>query len=402
MNTSNLILLDPPHRKSFYPLSWSRPVATFRLGILTIAEKWALRFHAEVSHAVSGHLAHRFQPTLQEANHWVLGNVLPSPELCQIITQLSIGEVLTNQGNWIAGHFNRSQMQQYLDTGTLDGVKLQAAESYQIRSLQKLWELFQWNEFDLKEDFALITNGRSSAPIPAHVQCLGNELFIEAGAVLHPCTLNATTGPIYIGKHAEIMEGSLVRGGLALCEGAQLKMGSKIYGATTIGPQCRVGGEVNNSIFQGYSNKAHDGFLGNSIIGEWVNIGADTNASNLKNNYENVKQWDYSTNRFEKTGGLFCGLVMGDHSKCGINTMFNTGTVVGFGANVFGSGFPRQFIPDFAWGGASGFQTFGLSQFFTTAERVMERRGLNLSEQEKQLIAEIFQQSKEYRSWETE
>ncbi len=317
------------------------------------------------------------------------------------MAQLAVGELLSIGDERIAGHFNKQQMLDFLSVGMLHPPKIQFVEPYQVRRLAHLWELFQWNEFELEADFLRMTSGRISMPIPDHVKLSGNRIFVEEGALLQPCTINTTMGPIYIGHNAEVMEGCMIRGGLALCNDSQLKMGTKVYGATTIGPGCRVGGEVNNSIFQSNANKAHDGFLGNSLIGEWVNIGADTNASNLKNNYEWVKQWSYETRRFEKTNGLFCGLVMGDHAKCGINTMFNTGTVVGFGANVFGAGFPRQFIPDFAWGGASGFSTFTLNKFFQTAHQVMERRGQVMTDAEKNMISMIYEDTSEFRNWET-
>lgn len=401
MKTRNLILVDPFRRNAFYPLTWSRPVAGLRLGILTIAEKWALDFHAQTSHAVSGNLEPVYQPIIEDDNYWIIGNILPQTELCHSLAQLAVGELLSIGDERIAGHFNKQQMLDFLSVGMLHPPKIQFVEPYQVRRLAHLWELFQWNEFELEADFLRMTSGRISMPIPDHVKLSGNRIFVEEGALLQPCTINTTMGPIYIGHNAEVMEGCMIRGGLALCNDSQLKMGTKVYGATTIGPGCRVGGEVNNSIFQSNANKAHDGFLGNSLIGEWVNIGADTNASNLKNNYEWVKQWSYETRRFEKTNGLFCGLVMGDHAKCGINTMFNTGTVVGFGANVFGAGFPRQFIPDFAWGGASGFSTFTLNKFFQTAHQVMERRGQVMTDAEKNMISMIYEDTSEFRNWET-
>ena len=222
-------------------------------------------------------------------------------------------------------------------------------------------------------------------------------IFIEEGAKLEFVTLNASTGPIYIGKNAEIMEGSVIRGPFALCEEAQVKLASKVYGATTVGPYCRIGGEVNNSVLFGYSNKGHEGFLGNSVLGEWCNIGADSNNSNLKNNYEEVKLWSYETEGFEKTGLQFCGLMMGDHSKCGINTMFNTGTVVGVSTNIFGSGFPRNFVPSFSWGGASGFTTYITKKAFETARIAMARRHVDFDEQEAKILEHVFEETKKWR-----
>ncbi|MCR9081276.1 MAG: glucose-1-phosphate thymidylyltransferase, partial [Cyclobacteriaceae bacterium] len=225
-------------------------------------------------------------------------------------------------------------------------------------------------------------------------------IFIEEGAVIRASILNAEGGPIYIGKNTEIQEGSLIRGPFALCEGSTVNMGAKLRGDTTIGPHSKVGGEVSNSVIFGYSNKGHEGFLGNSVIGEWCNLGADTNTSNLKNNYAPVKLWDYIRGGFTNTGLQFCGLMMGDHSKCGINTMFNTGTVVGVGANIFGDGFPRNFIPSFAWGGAAGFSTFQFPKFLQTAQAVMQRRKVELGEKDQEMLQKVFDFSKNYRIWE--
>jgi UDP-N-acetylglucosamine diphosphorylase/glucosamine-1-phosphate N-acetyltransferase len=253
----------------------------------------------------------------------------------------------------------------------------------------------------LEKDFKLLTEGKSSANIKGNNTLIGEEnIFAESGAVVSASVINATTGPVYLAADSEIMEGCLVRGGLSLGEHAVLKMGAKIYGPTTIGPHCKVGGEVNNSVFLGYSNKAHDGFLGNSVIGEWCNLGADTNNSNLKNNYLEVKLWDYVSKKFENTGLQFCGLIMGDHSKCSINTMFNTGTVVGISSNIFGSGFPRNFIPSFAWGGARGFDTFQLNKAFEVMEKVMGRRQIALTEWDKKIFEHLFNETAESRYWE--
>ena len=246
----------------------------------------------------------------------------------------------------------------------------------------------------------MITKNRKSQPIPAGVNTVNQEnIFLEEGAKLTFCTLNASTGPIYIGKDAEIMEGCIVRGALAMCDNSVLKLGAKIYGATTIGPHSKVGGEVNNSVLMGYSNKGHDGFLGNSVLGEWCNLGADTNNSNLKNNYAEVRLWDYNTGRFAKTGLQFCGLMMGDHSKCGINTMFNTGTVVGVSANIFGSGFPRNFIPSFSWGGASGFTVYKTNKVFEVANEVMKRRKISFDDIEKRILENVYELTKQYRNY---
>jgi UDP-N-acetylglucosamine diphosphorylase/glucosamine-1-phosphate N-acetyltransferase len=265
-------------------------------------------------------------------------------------------------------------------------------------TVKNTWDIFSNNDSAIREDFEFLTEDRKSQPIPKTVQVIAPEnIFIEAGATLEFVTLNASAGPIYIGKDAEIMEGSVIRAPFALCDNAVVKMAAKIYGGTTVGPYSRVGGEINNSVLFAYSNKGHDGFLGNSVLGEWCNIGADSNNSNLKNNYEEVRLWSYETEGFVKTGLQFCGLIMGDHSKCGINTMFNTGTVVGVSANIFGSGFPRNFIPSFSWGGASGFTTYLTKKAFETARLVMSRRNVAFDEKEAAILEHVFEATKKWR-----
>ena len=257
--------------------------------------------------------------------------------------------------------------------------------------INRLVDIFSYNHHCIESDFESLTKNRISQKLSSSNQLISPEhIFVEEGAVVEHAILNASNGPIYIGKNAEIMEGCLIRGPLAMCEHSVLKMGAKIYGANTVGPFCKVGGEVTNSVFQSYSNKGHDGFLGNSVIGEWCNLGADTNNSNLKNNYAEVKLWNYSHDRFENTGLQFCGLVMGDHSKCGINTMFNTGTVVGVSANIFGAGFPRNFIPSFSWGGSSGYITFKLNKAYEVAHKAMQRRSKSFDEVEKSILDHVL------------
>jgi UDP-N-acetylglucosamine diphosphorylase/glucosamine-1-phosphate N-acetyltransferase len=253
---------------------------------------------------------------------------------------------------------------------------------------------------EIEADFALLTAGRKSAPLSETVSVLSREnVFVEEGFSGEYFTLNASTGPVFLGKGSEIMEGSVIRGPLALGSHSTVKLAAKIYGPTTIGPHCKAGGEINNSVLQGFSNKGHDGFLGNAVVGEWCNLGADTNNSNLKNNYTEVKVWNYPSNRFIRTGLQFCGLIMGDHSKTGINTMLNTGTVAGVSANIFGSGFPRNFIPSFSWGGAAGLVDYKLEKAFETMEEVMRRRDLELTETDKVIFRHIFKETEKYRRW---
>jgi UDP-N-acetylglucosamine diphosphorylase/glucosamine-1-phosphate N-acetyltransferase len=259
-------------------------------------------------------------------------------------------------------------------------------------------DIFRKNDTELRKDYQLLTKGRSSAAISSTNTIIGNDFFAEESAVAECSTFNTTNGPIYLAAQTEIWEGTHIRGAFALCNNSQVKMGAKIYGATTIGPYSRVGGEINNSVIWGYSSKGHEGFLGNSVLGEWCNIGADSNNSNLKNNYAEVKLWDYTTQHFRKTGLQFCGLIMADHAKCAINTMFNTGTVVGVSANIFGAGFPRNFVPDFAWGGAQGFEVYTLKKMFETTELVFARRDQRVFDQtEQNILREVFKLTKKYR-----
>ncbi|MBK7409306.1 MAG: GlmU family protein [Saprospirales bacterium] len=396
----NLILFDSDVRDQLLPFTYTRPVGEIRIGILPIREKWEKWLNGKVSYITQEYLSDKFPIHIERENFIINAAILPNKPLCMLIEQLDINEALLWKGDLVAAKFSQEQFSRLMgneDLEELSGINLEGTEFTHISSLS---DLFRFNDQELRNDFQLLTEGRTSQPISATNRVLGEDVFLEEGAVVECATLNATTGPIYVGKNAEIMEGAMVRGGLALCDHSQLKMGARIYGATTIGPWCKVGGEVHNAVFFGYANKAHDGFLGNSVIGEWCNIGADSNNSNLKNNYEEVRLWNFSSGKFEPTGTQFCGLFMGDHSKCGINTMFNTGTVVGVSANIFGDGFPRQFIPSFSWGGANGFTTYKTDKAFETAERVMERRGIKLDAQDRIILLRIFEDSAKYRPWE--
>jgi UDP-N-acetylglucosamine diphosphorylase/glucosamine-1-phosphate N-acetyltransferase len=396
----NLILFDSDVRDQLLPFTYTRPVGEIRLGILTIREKWEKWLKGRGSYITQEYLSDKFPIHIEQENYVINAAILPNKPLCQLISQLEINEALLWKGDLVAAKFSYDQFTRLMkndDLEELSGINLEGAEFSRIESLV---DLFRLNDQEIRNDFMLLTEGRTSQPISPTNRVLGTEIFLEPGAKVECATLNATEGPIYIGKDAEIMEGAMIRGGLALCDHAQIKMGAKIYGATTIGPWCKAGGEISNSVFFSYSNKGHDGYLGNSVIGEWCNIGADSNNSNLKNNYEEVKLWNYFSGKFEPTGTQFCGLFMGDHSKCGINTMFNTGTVVGVSANIFGHGFPRQFIPSFAWGGASGFSTFKTDKAFETAERVMARRKVQFDAHDRLILLRVFEDSAKYRAWE--
>ncbi|MEY2963282.1 MAG: hypothetical protein RL754_543 [Bacteroidota bacterium] len=375
-------LLDGPVRDQLLPLTFTRPVAGLRCGILTIAEKYERR-GAEIGYLTQDYLQTKFG-AVESATRYVLGSVCPTDAFYAAVEDLQSHQVLTVGGLPVAGC-----------NPELEGE--QVAYSQPINTIERPWHLWSNNASELENDFVLLTEGRTSAPIDATNTVIGDRIFLEEGAKATASILNTTTGPIYLAKDAEIMEGSVVRGGLALGEHSALKLGTKIYGATTLGPHCKVGGEVNNSILQGYSNKGHDGFLGNSALGEWCNIGADSNNSNLKNNYDEVKAWSYVDRRFVKTGQQFCGLVMGDHSKCGINTMFNTGTVVGVSANVYGAGFPRNFVADFSWGGPQGTMEYRIDKALDTADRMMKRRGLEVDSVERAILEHVYEVTAEFR-----
>lgn len=388
----NVILFDDD-RENLYPLSLTRPISDFRIGISTIKEKWEF-YYNDVSVKTDDYLSEKFPIKKKKDNLWINASVLPNKDLVTEINSLRKGELLKKGKMVIAIHNH------IFSTSKLDDIKSHSI----FNKITDLCDIFSLNGEEIQNDFdRMITNKSnqfSKKQIEeTNIKIGNNPIFIEKGAKVNHSILNTTDGPIYIGKDAEIMEGSMVRGPFAMCNNSVLKMGSKIYGPTTLGPFCKVGGEVNNSVFFGYSSKAHDGFLGNSVIGEWCNLGADTNNSNLKNNYEEVKVWNYKAEKFKKTGLQFCGLIMADHSKCGINTMFNTGTVVGVSSNIFGSGFPRNFIPSFSWGGNSGFTTYKINKVFEVAEIVMKRRNIEFTDDDKSILENVFELTSKYRNY---
>ena len=388
----NYILFDGPYRNNLLPFTFTRPVADIRVGILTIRQKWESYLEYTTTTVTEDYLADKFPMVEMEDNIMINASFLPNMEVVEVVKNLSHNQALFKAEDVIA--FFTKEGEEVNDFSNFEAIEFEG----DILKIEHTWDIFSKNGEALVEDFNLITKDRQSEPIPATINTINPEnIFIEKGATLNFATLNASSGPIYIGRNAEIMEGSIVRGPLALCNNATLKMASKIYGPTTIGPHSKVGGEVSNSIIFGFSNKGHDGFLGNSVLGEWCNLGADTNNSNLKNNYAEVRLWDYQTKGFAKTGLQFCGLMMGDHSKCGINTMFNTGTVVGVSANIFGSGFPRNFVPSFSWGGSKGFVTYKTNKAFEVAEVVMARRKEEFTDQDKAILEYIFEETKQYR-----
>ncbi|MES2485586.1 MAG: GlmU family protein [Bacteroidota bacterium] len=389
----NYILFDGPVRIALLPFTFTRPVADIRIGILTIREKWEKYLGYTTTTITEEYLMEKFPMVEMEQNVLINASYLPNEVLAEMVMALEDNQAIFSGDEVVA--FYTKDTQEEVDFDTYDIIEYED----DVLKVEHSWDIFKKNDAALREDFELITEGRISQPIPATVNTLSPEnIFIEEGAKLEFVTLNASTGPIYIGKNTEIMEGAIIRGPFALCEGAVVKMGAKVYGATTVGPECRIGGEVSNSVLFGYSNKGHDGFLGNSVLGEWCNLGADTNNSNLKNNYEEVKLWSYEKSGFVKTGLQFCGLMMGDHSKSGINTMFNTGTVVGVCANIFGSGFPRNFVPSFSWGGATGMVTYDVQKAFETSRIVMSRRNIDFTEQDEAILAEVYEQTEKLRA----
>ena len=387
----NYILFDGAVRSQLLPFTFTRPVADIRVGILTIREKWEKFLNTTTSTITEDYLSEKWPMVEMEENIMINAAFLPTPELVEQVKNLQPGEGIFYNEDVVAFH---AYEEQEIDFQECTNIELEGKAT----QVEHTWDIFRLNGEALAADFDLLTQDRKSQKLSSTNRVIAPEnVFLEEGAVVECAILNASNGPIYIGANAEIMEGSIVRGPFALCENSTLKMGAKIYGSTTVGPYSKVGGEVNNSVIFGYSNKGHDGFLGNSVLGEWCNLGADTNTSNLKNNYAEVRLWDYASERFAPTGLQFCGLMMGDHSKCSINTMFNTGTVVGVSANIFGSGFPRNFVPSFSWGGSGGTTTFKTDKAFEVAEKVMERRGIEFSEEEKAILDQVFEDTKKYR-----
>ncbi len=388
----NYILFDGPSRNNLLPFTFTRPVADIRVGILTIREKWEQLLESTTTTITEDYLSDKYPMVEMDENVLINSSFLPNAELVEMVKGLEENQAIFKNEDVIA--FYTKNAQEDIDFDSFDAIEYDD----NLLKIEHTWDIFSKNGQAIEDDFELLTKGRRSQPIPSSNNIIsGQNIFIEEGAKLEFTTLNASTGPIYIGKDAEIMEGSIIRGPFALGEYATVKLGAKIYGPTTIGPYSKVGGEVNNSVIFGHSNKGHDGFLGNSVLGEWCNLGADTNNSNLKNNYAEVRLWDYNTENFARTGLQFCGLMMGDHSKCGINTMFNTGTVVGVSANIFGSGFPRNFVPSFSWGGSAGFTTYLTQKAFEVAEVVMSRRDIELTDVDKAILEHVFEITKKFR-----
>jgi len=386
-------LFDDACWASLRPLTFTRPVADLRVGILTIAEKWAKYLNADFGFITQDYLSIKYAAK-KNANLFINGSICPDPDLLSAISGLKTGEVLLS-GNTVIAYACSESL-------TPDQAKQQFKPiNYESDFVKIIYpeNIFTNNPAEIRKDFELLTKGRTSAKISSTNQLLGDDIFFEEGAKAECSVLNSGYGPIYVGKNAEIWEGSLIRGSFALCENSSVKMGAKIYSGTTIGPNSRAGGEINNSVIWGNSAKGHDGYLGNSVLGEWCNIGADTNNSNLKNNYAEVKLYDYESKKMRNTNLQFCGLIMADHAKSGINTMFNTGSIVGVSANVFGGGLPPNHIPDFSWGGADGFVDYKLDKMFETTAKVFARKNILLDDKEKQILAKVFELTAPHRNF---
>ena len=388
----NYILFDGAVRNQLLPFTFTRPVADIRVGILTIREKWEKFLGSTTTTVTEEYLSDKFPMVELEQNVLINASFCPSENLVPLIKNLQENQAIFYNDQPLAFYAKEDQEIDF------DAFTITPYTDDDVLRIENTWDIFEKNHQAIKRDYDVLTQGRTSEAIPQTTIAFNPEhIFIEKGAKVMCASLNATDGPIYIGEDTVLMEGATIQGPFALCEHSSVKMGAKIYGGTTIGPHCKVGGEVANSVMMGFSNKGHDGYMGNSVLGHWCNLGADTNTSNLKNNYAQVRLWDYDTERFAKTGTQFCGLMMGDHSKCGINTMFNTGTVVGVSANIFGAGYPRNFIPSFTWGGSSGMETYNTTKAFEVATVVMARRGLEFDTQEEAILNEVFEISKQWR-----
>ena len=400
MKQRNIILFDlPAVRENLLPLSYTRPIADFLVGITTLRKKWESFLAGEFSYSTVGYLSEKYPMKAAEENLFIASNIIATEQLARRLVSLEPGEVLmadTMAGQRVLVGFKGG-------ANRLDEVihSMPAGIVYEekVDAINYVYDIFLLNGRQIEADFDVLTAGREGQSIPRSNTVIGDpeRIYIESGAIVEGVVLNASHGPIYVGRHVEIMEGSCLRGPIALGEHSTVNMGTRIYPGTSLGPWCKVGGELNNVVIFGFTNKAHDGFLGNAVIGEWCNLGAGCVASNLKNDYTEIKLWNYPSHRFLRTGLQFCGLIMADHSKAGINTMFNTATVVGVGVNIHGSGFPRNFIASFSEGGPSGFTDLPMEKFFDIAKRMMARRGRSLSEADHRIFHAIRELAENYK-----
>ncbi|MGI4022734.1 MAG: putative sugar nucleotidyl transferase [Janthinobacterium lividum] len=383
-----IILFDGTAQQTLLPLTFTRPVADLRIGMLTIAEKWQKHLHLDASFITQKHLQAKFPLQIDGQNLLINGSVCPDEQLVEAVRNLQEGEALKQNDFLISAKISAEDVASY-QTVIVSFKTINYTSAF--TRLVYPEDIFMQNSTELRKDFDLLTKKKTSATISNSNTILGNDFFAEEGAITECATFNSRSGPIYLSKNSEVMEGAHIRGGFFLGDSSQVKMGAKIYGATTIGPHCTVGGEIKNAVIWGYSSKGHEGYLGNSVLGEWCNIGADSNNSNLKNTYAEVKLWDYPTQKMRNTNLQFCGLIMADHVKCGINTMFNTGTVVGVNSNVFGAGYPPNFVPDFSWGGIQHKEIYAINKALETNKRVFERKNRTFDETEAEILKHIFE-----------
>lgn len=390
-----IILFDDAAQQTLLPLTFTRPVADLRVGMLTIAEKWQKYLHQDASFITQKYLQEKFPLQVSGQNLLINGFACPDEALFEAVNKLQEGEVLQQHNFLIAAKISGSDLNNWKSIVTSFRQVKYVPDFIKITFPE---DIFSFNNIELCKDFALLTKGKTSAPISNTNLILGNDFFAEEGALAECATFNTKSGPIYLSNKSEVFEGVNIRGGFFLGENSQVKMGAKIYGATTIGPNCTIGGEIKNSVIWGNSSKGHEGYLGNSVVGEWCNFGADSNTSNLKNTYGEVKLWNYPTQKLRNTGLQFCGLIMGDHTKCAINTMFNTGTIAGVNCNIFGVGFPQKFVPDFSWGGIQETEIYALKKALETAQLAFERKDRDFDEKESNILKYLFELTRSYRS----
>ncbi|MDI9357037.1 MAG: putative sugar nucleotidyl transferase [Chitinophagaceae bacterium] len=386
----HIILLDNPiTKKNLLPLTYIRPVSNIRCGIFTIHEKWKKYTNTTVSILTEEYLHTKFPPQYSQKNIYVDSSTIPNKKLVDAVCNLKNNEGLFFENTLIA--FSLDTHLTYSEAIRFNTAK-KTIFTHSYKSIQKVWNIFEFNAEEIQNDFSLVTHKRNSYLISdpfSHVYASKN-IFIEENVSIKSAILNAETGPIYIGANTEVGEGTIIRGPVALCENVTTNMGTKLRPNTTIGPFSKVGGEISSSVLFGYSNKAHDGFLGNSVIAEWCNLGANTNTSNLKNNYKNVSMWNYETKSLEETAVLFCGIIMGDYSRSSINTMFNTGTTVGIGCNIFGHGFPKKYIPNFTWSDSQNDTLYAIEKLLETIENMFQRRKKIYTDEDKQLLQYLY------------
>jgi UDP-N-acetylglucosamine diphosphorylase/glucosamine-1-phosphate N-acetyltransferase len=388
--TNYILFDDAAIRPHLLPFTFTRPVAEIRCGIWTITEKWTHFLQTKPSFLTEPYLQVKFKLRATDDNVFLSGAICPTENMVEAVQQLQIGEVLVFENTVIA---YRSPFEV---VSPLSELKIVQFEEKPV-IINRVWDIFVENATQIGLDLAQIKKSRASQPITdRHTQCYAPEnVFVEEGASIKAAVLNAENGPIYIGKNAVVSEGAIIIGPFALGDDSTVNWGAKMRANISIGPHCKVGGEVANTVFFGHSNKGHDGFIGNSVIGEWCNLGANTNGSNLKNDYTNVKIYDYASHSLEDTGRLFCGLFMGDYTKAGISTMFNTGTVVGVNANVFGAGFQPKHIPSFSWGGAAeGLTEYRVEKAIEVARQTVSRRGMELSEADQDIMRQVFEMTR--------